>query len=162
MSFNVFGLVSGDWAIFGGIQNSNGQQIVVGNLDEDTSHLVVGSFDADLGLWTVLAESGTSYYHYYAFDMDDRRMIGRAWVFPRSSSPSGNGAPFTGTRLLAKEELIYLSKSPAIKSQPVDLLISVDQIAEAAARAQSLDGHAPENILRSYRRLQDAMERAVH
>lgn len=105
LSYNISGLVGGDWVIFQQLFTGTDGKIYAGGYAEPNSnHLAVGRYDEELGKTIVLVQIG-NFQDFYVLDMYDHRALGAAWVLRSGAGPTGNGSPSAGGRLLFDGEL---------------------------------------------------------
>jgi hypothetical protein len=78
---------------------TSGTQYAAGNRTGSTSRVALGTYDAALGQFAVLVDSSTSYYTFYAFNLNAlNRAEGQTWTYLKTSSLSGSGLYFIAHR----------------------------------------------------------------
>ncbi|MEO5622087.1 MAG: hypothetical protein ABIQ78_01525 [Dokdonella sp.] len=110
-SFNIDGLVGGDWVIFDTpYSGSDGMTYASGHTQGTPSYAALGKYDSGLHRWIVVVDSA-GYIDSFVLGMDDHRAIGTAWVEPAGTPISGSGSVAAGQRLLFKSELNSVANS---------------------------------------------------
>ena len=109
-SFDVAGLVNGDYVIFNDTYtDSSGTLYVAGYSDDSLHRPALGRYVPNLGIFVIATQSSTSYVHDYQLTLDDHRAFGFAWVVPSGQSPTGNGSAAFAGRVLFRSELANLA-----------------------------------------------------
>lgn len=121
-SFNVAGLVGGDWLVFAEpFTGDDGTVYAAGYSDDAFNRVALGAFIPEVGGYIIVAQQAGEYLHSYALGMDDHRGVGSAWVHRASDSISGDGSPaFTG-RALYRNELVSATANTRAKSSTSSL-----------------------------------------
>jgi hypothetical protein len=105
LSFNIgFGIVAADWMVLTLNGTSSSGPYVGGNLDGSTSDVAVAAYDAASKSFGFLSSSG-GYYDFYFLSGDDKRMSGKAWIYPVGGQLSGSGSPAFAARIFSGTEL---------------------------------------------------------
>jgi len=133
-SFDVIGLVNGDYIIFNDTFTDTSGTIYAAGYSDDASHRpALGRYVPELDAFLVVTQSSTSFTHYYKLKLDDHRAFGFAWVLPNGQSPTGNGSPSFAGRLLFRSELGNLTA----KHRSVDASAYEDADRELYAQSES-------------------------
>lgn len=102
VSFPVY---YGERMMFTSTYTSGGITYATGYRSGSTANSAVGGQYTD-GTWNVLIDSSTNYYRFYQFYWTGLNSFqGNMWIFEKSSSPSGNGTPFTAFRISGKNTI---------------------------------------------------------
>jgi len=106
-SINLDGAVLGDWLVFTGeYVGSDGTVYASGYVDGSETSPALATVIESSGTMLIVAESPDGqYYHWYEMAMDAQRAFGEGWVTRASATPSGDGLPAVGSRLLYHAEL---------------------------------------------------------
>lgn len=121
-SFDVAGLVNGDYVIFNDTFVDSGGTLYVAGYSDDALHRpALGRYVPNLDIFVVATQSSTSFVHDYQLSLDDHRAFGFAWVIPSGQSPTGNGSPAFAGRLLFRSELANLAmKHDSVNARALD------------------------------------------
>lgn len=115
-SFNIGGLVNGDWIIFNQlVTDQSGNVYATGADDGPLNEQAVGTYDATTQAFFVVVTEGP-FQHAYKVHLDDRRGLGNAWVVPTGTSVSGSGAAAYVARILFEDQVSPLGAGQAQKS----------------------------------------------
>ncbi|MCK9538710.1 hypothetical protein [Dokdonella sp.] len=133
MNGNV--IYTSDWVYFNKSYRSGGEVYAQGTTIDAGNRLALGQYvSASVGT-LILVESG-SYYHAYQVDLDDRRGMGRGWVYLKTSTPRGDGSLAMASRITFKGELDGKAAAAAgPKSAPIDPTVDALQAGDEAGSA---------------------------
>lgn len=141
LSLNVLGLVSGDWLVFDHPYTAtDGTVYAAGHTDDSLNHVALGTYVSSVAGWIVVVQSSGDFLHTYQLNMDDHRAIGGGWVLHSNQTPTGNGSPTFGARILYKSELVGLTANPAASSSTASMdqnLLRVDAKDKSATMGAS-------------------------
>jgi hypothetical protein len=138
LSYDIAGLVGGDWIIFNAPFTSGGVTYASGFMDLSPQDIALGTFDDSLDAFVILVSVG-NFEDFYQLQMDDRRGIGAAWVLPSGQTPSGNGSAAAAGRLLYRGELVGTAEAGQAKSAArVDRSLFVQGTGSEAANPAAL------------------------
>lgn len=150
LSSNTNGITVADWPILYTPFTNAGTQYVAGNQDL-SSDVAIGTYVASSGTWLILIEAGAYDHYYEILRMDDRRLLGRAWIVPAGGDPTGNGVPAVGTRILMKDEVLQFVNNVTATRGPGAARVAAGSGTDAAvyaAQRESAQGEAPEHLVR--------------
>ncbi|RYD14719.1 MAG: hypothetical protein EOP90_12275 [Lysobacteraceae bacterium] len=138
-SFNIGGLVGGDWLVFSEpFTGDDGTVYAAGHSDDSFNRVALGAYFPEVSRYIIVAQQAGAFVHSYALGMDDHRGGGAAWVHRSSESISGDGSPAFAARVLYRSELVGATANTAAKSSRS----SMDQMQFVVA-----DGGAADPVL---------------